>query len=113
MTSLSSTCADLLQVSEILIAVACKKNKRMAFIERSSMDILPSSFELQSTETFYSVSEISMTEFGAKELEYESDFMYVVSVEGHSYILFVSYSYYSNQYSLSYIEIFIAKTEVI
>ena len=77
------------------------------------MDMLPSSFELQSTETFYSVSKISLHEHGAKELEYESDFMEVISVEGHSYIFFVSYSYYSNKYSLSYIEVFIAKSEIV
>ena len=39
--------------------------------------------------------------------------MSVISVKGHSYIFFVSYSYYSNQYSLSYIEVFIARTETI
>ena len=83
----------------------------MTFLERETMDMLPSSFELQSTEAFYSVDKISMIEKGAKELEFESDFMEVISVEGHSYIFFVSYSYYSNKYSLSYIEVFIAKTE--
>ena len=74
------------------------------------MELLPSSFELKSTESFYSVSDVSMMEYGAKELQYQSDFVEVVSVKGHSYIFFVSYSYYSNQYSLSYIEVFIAKT---
>ena len=39
--------------------------------------------------------------------------MEVVSVKGHSFIFFVSYNYYNNKYSLSYIEVFIAKEETI
>ena len=77
------------------------------------MNMLPSSFELQSTEKFHSISDISVMENGAKDLEYESNFMEVVSVKGHSYIFFVSYNYYNNKYSLSYIEVFIAKEETI
>ena len=69
-TSLSQTCGDRIRVSDILIAVACKSNSRMAFLERSTMDMLPSSFELKSTERFYSVEDVSMMENGAKELQY-------------------------------------------
>ena len=92
LTSLSQTCADIIRVNDILIAVACKSNSRMTFLERQTMEMLPSSFELQSTEEFHSISDISMMEYGANGLEYESDFMEVITVKGHSYIFFVSYS---------------------
>ena len=37
--------------------------------------------------------------------------MEVISVEGHSYVFFVSFNMYNNKYSLSYIEIFISRTQ--
>jgi hypothetical protein len=37
--------------------------------------------------------------------------MEMISVKGHTYIFFVSFSFYNNKYSLSYIEIFISRTQ--